>query len=49
MKLDKAIDKIRKRFGKDAVIRFTFLHSGIKPLEGGTGSNGDYPMMSSIL
>lgn len=49
MKLDKAIDKIRKRFGKDAVIRSTFLHSGIKPIEGGTGSNSDYPMMSSIL
>ena len=49
MKLDKTVDEIRKRFGKQAVIRSTFLHSGIKPIEGGTGSNGDYPMMSSIL
>lgn len=49
MKLDKTVDEIRKRFGKQAVIRSTFLHSGIKPIEGGTGSKGDYPMMSSIL
>lgn len=49
MKLDKTVDEIRKRFGKQAVIRSTFLHSGIKPIEGGIGSNGDYPMMSSIL
>lgn len=49
MKLDKTVDEIRKRFGKEAVIRSTFLHSGIKPIEGGTGSKGDYPMMSSIL
>lgn len=49
MKLDKAVDEIRKRFGKESVIRSTFLHSGIKALEGGTGSHSDYPMMSSIL
>ncbi|APF24753.1 hypothetical protein [Clostridium butyricum] len=49
MKLDKTVDEIRKRFGKQAVIRSTFLHSGINPIEGGTGSKGDYPMMSSIL
>ncbi|WP_455821869.1 Y-family DNA polymerase [Clostridium butyricum] len=49
MKLNKTVDEIRKRFGKQAVIRSTFLHSGINPIEGGTGSKGDYPMMSSIL
>lgn len=49
MKLDKTVDEIKKRFGKEEVIKSTFLHSGIKPIEGGTGSKGDYPMMSSIL
>lgn len=49
IKLDKTIDEIRKRYGNESVIRSTFLHSGIKPLEGGTGSLSDYPMMSSIL
>lgn len=49
MKLDRAVDGIRKRFGRESVIRSVFLHSGIKPLEGGTGSKDDYPMMSSNL
>lgn len=46
--LDKAIDDIRFRFGKDAVIRSTFLNTKIKPLTGGIGEE-DYPMMSSLL
>jgi len=49
MKLDKTIDEIRKRYGNDSVKRSTFLHSGIKHIEGGTGSIGDYPMMNSLL
>lgn len=48
-KLDNTLDDIRKRYGKDSVIRSTFLHSGVKPLNGGTGSDEYYPMMSSIL
>lgn len=48
-KLDKAIDSIRKKYGNESIIRSNFLHSGVKPLSGGTGSNYDYPMMRSIL
>lgn len=46
--LDKAIDDIRFRFGKHAVIRSTFINSKIKPLTGGVGED-HYPMMSSLL
>lgn len=46
--LDKAIDKIRDRFGDNSVIRSTFINSDIKPLSGGVGEE-DYPMMGSIL
>lgn len=48
-KLDRAIDCIRKKYGNEAVIRSNFLHSGVRPLSGGTGSFYDYPMMRSIL
>lgn len=48
-KIDEAMDSIRKRYGKEAVIRSTFLHSGVKPLSGGTGNEEYYPIMSSIL
>ena len=48
-KLDKTLDALRNKYGKECVIRSTFLHSGVKPLEGGTGSDQYYPMMSSIL
>jgi len=48
-KLDKTLDELRKKFVKECVIRSTFLHSGVKPLNGGTGSDEYYPMMSSIL
>ena len=46
--LDKAIDSIRNRYGNNSVIRSTFLHSGIKSINGGNGEE-DYPMMGSIL
>lgn len=46
--LDKAIDSIRNRYGNNSVIRSTFLHSGIKAINGGNGEE-DYPMMGSIL
>lgn len=48
-KLDKTLDALRNKYGKEAVMRSTFLHSGVKPLNGGTGSDECYPMMSSIL
>jgi DNA polymerase-4 len=48
-KLDKTLDNLRNKYGKECIIRSTFLHSGIKPLNGGTGSDEYYPMMSSIL
>ncbi|EHI99016.1 DNA-directed DNA polymerase [Clostridium sp. DL-VIII] len=48
-KLDKTLDALRNKYGKEAVMRSTFLHSGVKPLNGGTGSDEYYPMMSSIL
>ncbi|WP_350345065.1 DNA polymerase IV [Proteinivorax tanatarense] len=47
--LDKTVDNIRKRYGAKAVFRSCFLHSGIKPLEGGVIDNEDYPMVSSVL
>ena len=46
--LDKTIDSIRGRYGNYSVIRSTFLHSGIKAINGGNGED-NYPMMGSIL
>ncbi|SHN86585.1 Y-family DNA polymerase [Desulfitobacterium chlororespirans] len=47
--VDKTIDSIRKRHGSLAVQRASFLHSGLKPMTGGTGEEAEYPMMSSVL
>ncbi|MEL7649204.1 MAG: DNA polymerase IV [Sedimentibacter sp.] len=46
--LDKAVDKIRERFGDESVIRGVFANSGLKPLLGGYPED-DYPGMASIL
>lgn len=46
--LDNAIDNIRLRYGKKAIIRSSFLHSGMRPINGGVQEE-DYPMMSSTL
>jgi len=46
--LDKAIDEIRLKYGSKAIIRSSFLHSGIRGMTGGVGEE-DYPVMSSIL
>lgn len=46
--LDKAVDKIRMKYGSTAVVRSVFLHSGINPINGGIGEES-YPVMSSIL
>lgn len=48
-KLDETLDTLRNKYGNEAIIRSTFLNSGVKPLNGGTGSDAYYPMMSSIL
>ncbi|MDS1029954.1 DNA polymerase IV [Bacillota bacterium LX-D] len=47
--LDKAIDKIRAKYGSKALFRSTFLQSGIKEIAGGVIQEEDYPMMSSLL
>jgi DNA polymerase-4 len=47
--IDKTLDALRNKYGRDSVMRSTFLHSGVKPLDGGTGSDQYYPMMSSLL
>lgn len=47
--LDRAIDKIRCKFGQYSVYRSCFLHSGINPLIGGVIMEEDYPMMSSKI
>lgn len=46
---DQAVDLIRQRFGPKALIRSSFLFSGLKPLTGGVGDEGEYPLMASIL
>jgi len=46
--LDKAIDGLRKRFGKTAITRGKFLHTKISPVIGGVGAD-DYTMMKSYL
>lgn len=46
--VDQSIDAIRERYGNKAIMRASFLHSGIKPINGGV-SDEDYPVMTSIL
>lgn len=46
-RLDKAIDAIRMKYGSRSLIRSTFLHSGIYPIQGGVTE--EFQMMSSIL
>ncbi|MCT4686199.1 MAG: DNA polymerase IV [Vallitalea sp.] len=46
--LDESIDKIRLRYGNTSIIRASFLHSGLRPLNGGMPEE-NYPIMSSLL
>lgn len=46
--LDKTIDRIREKYGVDAVYTANFLKSGFSPLNGGYPQE-DYPPMSSLL
>lgn len=45
--VDKAVDKIRYKYGSSSVFRASFVWSGIAPIQGGVVD--DYQMMSSIL
>ncbi len=47
-KIDTCIDELRTRYGKKAIQRASFLHSGLAPVTGGIGEDG-YPVMTSIL
>lgn len=48
-KVDQTIDEIRQRFGAQAIMRSSYLHSGLRPLTGGVVTEEEYPMMTSIL
>ncbi len=47
--LDRAMDEIRAKYGEDALIRSSFLHTDIPPMAGGVDAEESYPMMSSLL
>lgn len=46
-KLDCTVDELRQKYGNSIIQRSSFLHSGIKNINGGVEK--DYPMMKSIL
>lgn len=46
--IDSAVDVIRGRYGTNAIVRASFLHSGLNPVTGGIGED-DYPIMTSML
>lgn len=46
--IDCCVDTIREKYGKYAIHRACFLHSGLLPIIGGDGKD-DYTIMSSIL
>ena len=46
--LNSTIDDLRLRYGKDIILRSTFLHKKVKPIIGGVGED-EYKMMSSLL
>ena len=43
-KIDRAVDKIRERYGDEAIIRGIFTNSKVNPIQGGT-NEGDFIMM----
>ena len=47
-KLDQVVDILRGRFEGSAIMRGSFVGSGIRPMTGGIGED-DFPMMGSIL
>jgi len=46
--IDKAVDSIRLKHGSKSIVRSVFIHSDVRPMNGGIGEE-DYPMMTSIL
>jgi len=46
--LDATIDAIRKKYGVEAIVRGTYLESGLRPILGGYPDD-EYPNMRSIL
>lgn len=50
-KIDKVVDKIRMKYGSDAIIRSSILRTGLPPVIGGVPSDEEnsFPMVSSIL
>ena len=46
--IDKAVDAIRLKYGSKSIVRSVFIHSDVRPMNGGVGEE-DYPMMTSIL
>lgn len=47
--MDRTVDELRERFGLSAVMRASFLQSGLNAMSGGTVTDEEYPMMSSLL
>jgi len=47
--MDRAVDEIRSRYGLKSVMRASFLHSGLNCVAGGTVTEEEYPVMSSLL
>ncbi len=47
-KVDNAVDIIRSKYGTNAIVRASFLHSGLSPVTGGIGQES-YPVMSTII
>ncbi len=48
-KVDQAVDIIRRRFGSQAIMRSSYLHSGLKSMTGGVIAEEEYPAMTSLL
>lgn len=44
-KLDRAVDSIRSRFGAQAILRSSYIHSGLRFMTGGVDQEEDYPTM----
>lgn len=47
--VDRAVDRVRSIFGSDAIMRTSFLNSGLRYMTGGTVADEEFPMMSSLL
>jgi len=47
--VDRTVDQIRNRFGLNAVMRASFLHSGLSAMSGGIVTDEEYPVMSGLL